>query len=77
MDVLQRIEDTLETIRPALHVDGGDVELVGFDDADGVVRVRLVGVCGHCPISDTTVKYGIERRLRMAVPEVRAVQTVL
>jgi Fe-S cluster biogenesis protein NfuA len=77
VDVLRRIEDTLETIRPALHVDGGDVELVGFDDADGVVEVRLVGVCGQCPISDTTVKYGIERRLRQVIPEVRAVRTVL
>lgn len=76
MSVLQRIEDSLESIRPALHVDGGDVELVGFDDADGVVRVRLVGMCGACPISETTVKHGIERRVKTMVPEVREVQTV-
>jgi Fe-S cluster biogenesis protein NfuA len=76
MTVLEKIEDTLESIRPALHQDGGDVELVGFDDVQGVVRVRLVGMCGSCPISDTTVKHGIERRIKMTVPEVTAVQTV-
>lgn len=76
MTVLERIEDTLESIRPALHQDGGDVELVRFDDAEGVVHVRLVGMCGSCPISDTTVKHGIERRIKMMVPEVTAVQTV-
>lgn len=73
--LLQRIEESLETIRPALHVDGGDVELVDVD-TDGIVHVRLVGVCGSCPISETTVKHGIERRVKMMVPEVQAVQTV-
>ncbi len=76
MSVLEKIEDTLETIRPALHADGGDVELIDFDGDDGVLRVRLVGVCGSCPISDTTLKHGIERRIRMVVPEVREVQAV-
>lgn len=75
-DILERIEETLQTIRPALHVDGGDVELVSFDDAQGVVQVRLVGLCGACPISDTTVKHGIERRLRTMVPEVKEVQAI-
>ncbi len=76
MTVLDRIEDSLDTIRPALHVDGGDVELVDFDQADGVVQVRLVGVCGSCPISSTTVKFGIERRLRDMVPEVKEVRAL-
>jgi Fe-S cluster biogenesis protein NfuA len=69
-DIRDRIEDSLDTIRPALHVDGGDVEFVGFDAATGIVHLRLVGVCGTCPISPTTVKHGIERRLREMVPEV-------
>jgi Fe-S cluster biogenesis protein NfuA len=68
--IRERIEDSLDTIRPALHVDGGDVEFVEFDAATGVVHLKLVGVCGTCPISPTTVKHGIERRLREMVPEV-------
>jgi len=76
MDVLERIEDSLETIRPVLRGDGGDVELVDFDGEAGVVRVRLVGVCGACPISPMTVKQGIERRVREMVPEVTAVEAL-
>lgn len=72
--ILERIGDALDSIRPALQSDGGDVELVGF--SDGVVRIRLVGACGPCPISSMTVKHGIERRVRAAVPEVTAVQAV-
>lgn len=70
----ERIETSLDTIRPALQVDGGDVEFVTFDRETGTVHVRLVGVCGACPISPTTVKHGIERRLKEMVPEVREVR---
>lgn len=76
MTTLEQIEDTLDTIRPALRADGGDVELVGFDDEDGVVRLRLTGACSSCPISVRTVKQGIERRIRTVLPEVREVQAV-
>lgn len=76
MTMLDRIEDTLDTIRPALRADGGDVELVGFDDAEGVVRLRLVGACSSCPISMMTMKQGIERRLKTSVPEVREVRAI-
>ena len=74
--IVERIEDTLDVIRPALRGDGGDVELLGFDDAEGVVHLRLMGACSACPISTMTVKQGIERRLKSAVPEVREVQAV-
>jgi Fe-S cluster biogenesis protein NfuA len=73
-DFRERIEQSLDTIRPALQVDGGDVEFVDFDADTGVVQLRLVGVCGICPISPTTVKHGIERRLREMIPEVREVR---
>jgi Fe-S cluster biogenesis protein NfuA len=76
MTISDRIEDALESIRPALHIDGGDVELVDFNGDDGVVRIRLVGACGSCPISSITVKHGIERRIRAAVPEVTGVAVV-
>jgi Fe-S cluster biogenesis protein NfuA len=73
-DLRERIEHGLDTIRPALQMDGGDVEFVGFDADAGVLHLRLVGVCGACPISPNTVKHGIERRLRDLVPEVREVR---
>ncbi|CAN5651997.1 NifU family protein [soil metagenome] len=76
MDILERIESGLDTIRPALQQDGGDVEFVRFDDDSGVVELRLVGLCGACPISPTTVKHGIERRLRQLVPEVTEVRAL-
>ena len=76
MTIVEQIEDTLDTIRPALRGDGGDVELVGYDDAEGVVQLRLMGACSSCPISTMTVKQGIERRIKQVIPEVREVQAV-
>ncbi|MGH7483306.1 MAG: NifU family protein [Longimicrobiales bacterium] len=72
---LQEIEAVLTSIRPALHQDGGDVELIDFDE-DGVVHVRLIGVCGACPISSVTLRQGIERKLMSAVPGVTGVEAV-
>lgn len=71
----ERIESTLDTIRPALQIDGGDVEFVAVDD-NGVLQLRLVGACGSCPISSMTVKHGIERRIRATIPEVSEVQAI-
>ncbi len=76
MTLPQRIEDALEAIRPALQIDGGDVEFVDFNDSDGVLQIRLTGACGGCPISSVTVKHGIERRVRAAVPEVTQIAVV-
>lgn len=71
----QRVEDTLELIRPRLQADGGGVDLVDVDD-EGVVSVRLTGACGGCPMSTMTLKMGIERLLLKEVPEVKLVQAV-
>lgn len=76
MTTLNRIEEVLSGIRPALHADGGDVELIGFDEDDGIVELRFMGACCSCPISTLTLKHGIERRLMTAVPEVRAVHSL-
>lgn len=65
----------LERIRPALNADGGDVELV--DIKDGIVKVRLTGACGGCPMSQMTLKMGIERVLRENIPELKGVEAVL
>ncbi len=76
MDPRDRIEEVLQSIRPALHADGGDVELIDFDEDEGVVQVRLMGACGSCPISMMTLRQGIERRLVRQVPQVRTVQAL-
>ncbi len=71
--IRDRIEEVLENIRPALRSDGGDVEFIDFDEEDGVVQLRLMGACGTCPVSTMTLRQGIERRLMLAVPEVKGI----
>ncbi|MHB0981018.1 MAG: NifU family protein [Thermoleophilia bacterium] len=71
----ERVAEALEYIRPALQNDGGDVELVDVDEDSGVVTVKLVGACGGCPMSQMTLKNGIERVLKEAVPEVVSVES--
>jgi len=75
-EAFRRIEQVLDQLRPAIRADGGDVELVGFDEGAGRVEVRMVGACYACPMSMATLRAGIEQRLRMAVPEVRSVDAV-
>jgi len=72
----ERVEEALQFIRPALQNDGGDIELVEVDEGSGVVTVRLTGACGGCPMSQMTLKMGVERVLKEAVPEVVAVESV-
>ncbi len=72
----EKVEEALEFIRPALQNDGGDIELVGVDEGSGVVTVRLTGACGGCPMSQMTLKMGVERILKESVPEVVAVESV-
>ncbi|HEX7049491.1 MAG TPA: NifU family protein [Longimicrobiales bacterium] len=76
MTAREKIEDVLGFIRPALRADGGDVELVEFDEDQGIVQLRLMGACGSCPISMMTLKQGIERRIMSAVPEVKGVHAL-
>lgn len=68
-----RVEAVLDRIRPALQADGGDVELVGISQ-DNVVTVRLTGACVGCPMSQLTLKGGIERILKQEIPEVASVE---
>ncbi|MBU1113465.1 MAG: NifU family protein [Candidatus Omnitrophica bacterium] len=71
----EKVEKFLEEVRPMLQADGGDVELVDVT-AEGVVKLRLKGACGCCPMSTYTLKMGIEQRLKQAVPEVKEVEQV-
>jgi len=70
--MIEAVKQVLEQIRPALQADGGDVELVEVTE-DGVVKVRLKGACGSCPMSTMTLKMGIERTLVEKVPGVKEV----
>lgn len=71
----EKVTRVLNLIRPAVQADGGDVELVEVGD-DGVVSIRLHGACVGCPSSAVTLQSGIERNLRLHVPEVKAVRSV-
>ncbi len=71
----EKVEEALAKIRPALQADGGDLELIDVSD-DGTVKIKLTGACGSCPMSQMTLKMGIEQRLREEVPEVAMVEAV-
>jgi Fe-S cluster biogenesis protein NfuA len=70
----EKVNKALDKIRPSLMADGGNVELV--DVTDGVVKVRLTGACGGCPMSQMTLKMGIERLLKQEIPEIKEVVAV-
>ncbi len=71
----EKVEKVLEAVRPFLQADGGDVELVDVTD-DGIVRVKLTGACGSCPMSTITLKMGVERKLKEEILEVKTVEQV-
>ena len=70
-----KVEGALNKVRPSLQADGGDVTLVDVDD-DGVVKVKLQGACAGCPMSQMTLKQGIEKILKQNIPEVSRVEAV-
>ncbi|MGB4776307.1 MAG: NifU family protein [Daejeonella sp.] len=75
MDLLKRVEDALDTIRPYLETDGGNVSIEEITP-DHIVRLRLLGSCGSCPMSIMTLKAGIEQAIKKAVPEINGVEAV-
>lgn len=73
--MIAKIQEVIENqIRPALVADGGDIELV--DVEDGIVKVRLVGACAHCPSSAMTLYEGVEKMLMELIPEVKGIEQV-
>ena len=70
----EAVQKVIDGIRPLLQTEGGDVELVSVED--GVVSVRLRGACAGCPGAQMTLKMGIERRIKEAVPEVKEVVAI-
>ncbi len=71
----EKVETALNKVRPSLQADGGDVQLIDVDEK-GVVKVKLTGACKGCPMSQLTLKNGIEKFLKVEVPEVTTVESV-
>ncbi|MBF9015230.1 NifU family protein [Oceanispirochaeta sp. M2] len=71
----EKVKQALEDVRPSLQADGGDIELVEVKE-DGTVMVRLQGACAGCPMSQMTLKQGVEAYLKKQIPEVKSVESV-
>lgn len=71
----EQVEKVLDEVRPSLQADGGNVELVDVSE-DGIVKVKLTGACGTCPMSTLTLKMAIEKTLKDRIPSVKAVEQV-
>ena len=71
----ERVEAVLNKVRPSLQADGGGVELVEVT-SDGIVKVKLTGACGGCPMSQMTLKMGIEKAIKQEIPEIKEVVAV-
>lgn len=74
-DIYEKVESSLDTIRPYLNADGGDIQVVEITD-DMIVRVKLLGACETCPMSFMTMKAGVEESIRNAIPEIKSIETV-
>lgn len=70
--LFETVQSAIQDVRPSLQADGGDIELVSVGD-DGIVKVRLTGACGSCPMSTMTLKQGVENYLKKIIPEVKEV----
>ena len=68
----EEVQKVIETIRPSLQADGGDVELVDVSE-DGIVKVKLTGACQGCPMSQMTLKMGIEKMIKQQIPNIKEV----
>ncbi|MDR1952529.1 MAG: NifU family protein [Elusimicrobiota bacterium] len=71
----EKVEKALDTVRPGLQADGGNVEIVDVSD-DGIVKVKLVGACGSCPMAQMTLQFGVTKAIKELVSEVKEVQAV-
>lgn len=71
----EKVQKAIDTIRPSLQADGGDVELVDVSE-DGIVKVRLTGACHGCPMSQMTLKMGIEKMIKNQIPDIKEVVAV-
>jgi len=74
-ELVKKVENVIDQIRPYLEADGGNIRFVEITD-DNVVNVELLGACGSCPMSQMTLKAGVEQAVRKAIPEIKAVEAI-
>lgn len=73
--ILQKVEEALQSIRPYLEADGGDVKILNITE-EGIVKLELLGACGTCPMSEMTLKAGVEEAIKRAVPDINGVEAI-
>ncbi len=74
-ELIKKVENVIDQIRPYLEADGGDIRFVEITE-DNVVNVELLGACGSCPMSQMTLKAGVEQAVKKAIPEIKAVEAI-
>lgn len=74
--ILKKIEKVLDEIRPSLQADGGDVELVKWNEKTGIVEVKMLGMCSGCPMAQITLQEGIAKEIKNEISEVKEVISV-
>jgi Fe-S cluster biogenesis protein NfuA len=74
-ELIKKVENVIDQIRPYLEADGGNIRFVNITD-DNVVNVELLGACGSCPMSQMTLKNGVEQAVKKAIPEIKSVESV-
>ena len=72
----EKVETALSKVRPMLAADGGGIELVSVDEKSADIKVKLTGACGCCPMSQMTLKMGVEKALKKEIPEIKTVTAV-
>jgi Fe-S cluster biogenesis protein NfuA len=75
MSLREKVEKALESVRPHLQADGGNVELIDVSE-NGIVKVKLTGSCGSCPMATMTLQHGVTNAIKQAVPEIKDVQSI-
>ncbi len=74
-ELIRKVENVIDQIRPYLQADGGNIRFVELTE-DNVVNVELLGACGSCPMSTMTLKNGVEQAMKKAIPEIKAVEAI-
>jgi Fe-S cluster biogenesis protein NfuA len=74
-EMIKKVENVIDQIRPYLQADGGNIRFVELTE-DNVVNVELLGACGSCPMSTMTLKAGVEQAMKKAIPEVKSVEAI-
>ena len=72
----EKVDAVIQEIRPMLQADGGDIELVEVDSEENIVKVKLTGACGSCPMAQMTLQMGVQRKLKEVFPELKEVVSV-